>query len=251
VADPFLELVRDLRAEIAALLREARAGERREGSSVPAAKLAQRTLKAAGERWPSARRWACRSGCSFCCHNAVSVSAPEAFRLAREVRALPALEQAAVRATLLNRAAELSALTLAEQAQRRTPCALLSPHGICQAYAARPLPCIGMVSLDRDACERVFHGPDGTTKIPVDRLWFTVSGAHNLALRLASRDAGLAHVRYELHDALCLALAEPTAEARWLAGEDPFAACRPDPTSVAPEALQELNELDRLTLPAR
>jgi hypothetical protein len=140
---------------------------------------------------------------------------------------------------------------LEEQARRRTPCALLSAEGVCQVYTARPLPCIGMVSLDRDACERVFRGPEGSAKIPVDRLWFTVSGAHNLALRLASRDAGLSHRRYELHDALVVALTDPTSEARWLAGEDPFTACRLDPTSVDPEALRELEELDRLTLPQR
>jgi len=243
VADPFLELVRDLRAELAAMLKEARAG----GSSVPAAKVAQRTLKAAGERWPSADRWACRKGCSFCCHNAVSVSAPEAFRLAREVRALPAPDRQRVESTLEGRAAELSALRLEEQARRRTPCALLTAEGACGVHAARPLPCIGMVSLDRDACEEVFRGPEGTAKIPVDRLWFTISGAHNLALRLASRDAGLSHVRYELHDALRVALADPTAETRWLSGADPFSACRPDPTSVAPSALRELDDLDRLT----
>lgn len=247
MADPFIELVRDLRVEIAALLREARRG----GSSLPAVKLAQRTLKASGERWPTADRWACRSGCSFCCHNAVSVSAPEAFRLAREVLALPEAERAAVRATLDTRADQLAALTLEEQARRRTPCALLSKEGACGVYAARPLPCIGMVSLSAAACESVFATPERGEKIPVDRLWFTVSGAHNLALRLASRDAGLAHLRYELHDALRVALADPTAEQRWLAGVDPFSACRPDRTSIAPQALRELDELDRLTLPAR
>jgi hypothetical protein len=243
MADPFLRLVADLRGELLDLLQTAR----RTGSTLPVAKTVKRTLQASGERWPSSDRWACAKGCSFCCHNAVSVSAPEAFRLAREVCALPAEQAAAVTATLALRRRELEGVPLPEQARRRTPCALLGPDGSCRAYAARPLPCIGMVSLDVAACEAVFRAPGGPTKIPVDRLWFSISGAHNLALRLACRDAGLAAARYELHDALHVALAEPNAEARWLAGEDPFHACRPDPTCVGEASARELDELDART----
>lgn len=243
MADPFLDLVRGLRAEVAGLLREAR----RSGSgSVLAAKTAQRNLKGTAGRWPGAAKWACRSGCAWCCHNAVSVSAPEAFRLAREVRSWPPERQQALERLLEERAPALATLSLDQQAQQRTRCALLGPDGACSAYDARPLPCIGMVSMDAKACEQVALAPGGGTKIPVDRTWFSISGAHNLALRLGSRDAGLSFVRYELHDALRVALSQPDAERRWLAGDDPFSACRPDPTCVQPDALAELEHLDRL-----
>lgn len=244
MADPFITLVRELRAEVATVLREAR----RAGSgSLPAAKAVQRALKATAGRWPGAARWACTSGCAWCCHNAVSVSAPEAFRLAREVRTWPAARREALERLLEERAPHLASLALDQQAQERTRCALLGEDGACGAYDARPLPCIGMVSLDAKACEQVSRAPGGSTKIPVDRTWFSISGAHNLALRLGSRDAGLPFVRYELHDALRVALGQPDAERRWLAGEDPFSACRPDPTCVQPDALAELEHLDRLT----
>jgi hypothetical protein len=243
MSDPFLKLVAELRVELLDLLREAR----RTGATRPVAKTVKRTLQAASDGWPSSNRWACSKGCSFCCHNAVSVSAPEAFRLAHEVCALPPDVRAGVTATLALRTRELRGVALPEQARRRTPCALLAPDGTCRAYAARPLPCIGMVSLDVGACESVFRAPGGNVKIPVDRLWFSISGAHNLALRLACRDAGLSATRYELHDALHVALSDPGAEARWLAGEDPFHACRPDPTCTGADAARELDELDART----
>jgi hypothetical protein len=242
VSDALLRLLRSVRTACGDALKDARAG----ASSVPAAKAAQRNLAAMEGAWPGREAWACRSGCSFCCHNAVSVSAPEAFRLARHVEALPEAERAALRARLAARAAEVAGLALAEQARRRTPCALLASDGSCGAYAARPLPCRGMVSLDKSACERVFRGAGGA-KIPVDSGWFTVSGAHNLALRLATRDVGLAPQRYELHDALVRALELPDAERRWLSGEDVFAGCRLDATSLGPDAERELDLFDAPT----
>jgi hypothetical protein len=236
VSDPLLDLARELRGEFADALRTARAA----GSAVTVAKIAQRSLKGTADTLPDRASWACRSGCSFCCHNAVSVSAPEAFRLADALRRLPAEERASLERNVRARAAELVGIPLREQANRRTPCALLAPDGACRRYAERPLPCIGLASFDRGACERVFRGLGKADLIPIDNVLLSVSGAHNLALRLACRDVGLSSVRYELHDALVVALNDPDAERRWLAGEDPFARCRPDLTSVGPEAEAEL-----------
>jgi hypothetical protein len=212
VSDPLLDLARELRGEFADALRTARAA----GSAVTVAKIAQRSLKGTADTLPDRASWACRSGCSFCCHNAVSVSAPEAFRLADALRRLPAEERASLERNVL------------------------APDGACRRYAERPLPCIGLASFDRGACERVFRGLGKADLIPIDNVLLSVSGAHNLALRLACRDVGLSSVRYELHDALVVALNDPDAERRWLAGEDPFARCRPDLTSVGPEAEAEL-----------
>jgi hypothetical protein len=242
VSDPLLDLARELRVELGDALRAARAT----GSAVAVAKIAQRSLKALGESTPERTSWACRSGCSFCCHNAVSVSAPEAFRLAEAFRRLPDEERAALERDVRSRAADVAGLTLDEQAAKRTPCGLLGADGACRRYAERPLPCIGLASFDRAACERAFRRPEGEGEIPVDRVLLSVSGAHNVALRVACRDLGLAPARYELHDALVLALDDPDAERRWLAGEDPFAGCRADRTSVGPEAEAELARLAEL-----
>jgi len=50
------------------------------------------------------------------------------------------------------------------------------------------------------------------------------------------RDAGLAWGNYELNQALTMALNDPSLEARWLAGEDVFAAAQVsevDPADMA------------------
>lgn len=241
--DPMLDLVRQLRRELADVLAESR----RTGTTVPVAKVVQRSLKAFAAGSPAAGSWACAQGCAFCCHNAVSVSAPEAFRLADAVRRLPPEEAQALTEAVRARAEAVRGLSLDEQARRRTPCALLGAGDACRLHAARPLPCIGMVSMDRGACEQVFREERPRVKIPVDRVFFSVAGAHNLALRLAAREAGLGARRYELHEALAVALEDPGAEARWLAGEDPFSRCRPDPTSVGERAEADLQHLDALT----
>lgn len=238
-----LDLVRHLRRE----LLEALVESRRTGTTVPVSKIVQRSLKTFAAEWPTAGSWACAQGCAFCCHNAASVSAPEAFRLADAVRRLPPAEAEALTEAVRARAEAVRGLSLDEQSRRRTPCALLGAGDACRLHAARPLPCIGLVSMDRSACEQVFREERPRAKIPVDRVFFSVAGAHNLALRLASRDAGLGARRYELHEALALALADPGAQARWLAGEDPFAGCRPDPTSVGKRAEANLQHMDALT----
>lgn len=237
MSSALLDLVRDRREQLVEVLQAARAS----GSAVPAAKLAQRLLKGIHDDLAERTDWACRRGCSFCCHNAVSVSAPEAFRLAASIRRLPAEERAALEAGIRTRQAEVAALSIVEQATRRMPCALLAADGACRQHAERPLPCIGFVSYDRAACERAFNARSAEFSIPTDRGMVSAAGAHNLALRLACRDLGLAYARYELHDALVVALDDPDAERRWLAGEDPFAGCRVDRTSAGPQADADLD----------
>lgn len=237
---PDFELVRLLRSEVGDALQDARGT----GSCVAAAKVVLRSLKETHDEHQASQALACRRGCSWCCHNAVSVSAPEAFRLADALARLPAEERVAVEAALRARAAATAGLALDEQARRRTPCALLAADGACRLHAARPLPCISITSFDAGACERAFRSPDGKAKIPVDGALLRSGGAHNLALRLASRDAGLGDARYELHDALVRCLDAPDAQRRWLAGEDVFAGCRTDRTVG-----EDLGNLEALTRP--
>jgi hypothetical protein len=243
VDNPLFDLVASLRRHFADAVTDARA----DAEPTLIAKAAQRALKVAHDAWPGRERWACRSGCAFCCHNAVSVSAPEALRLARAVRALPDAERAEVERALAAHHARTEGQDMAALARARHPCALLSGAGTCRVYAARPLPCIGTASLDAGACEALLRAPDRAPQVPVDIAWVAASGAHNVALRLALREAGFPPPRYELHDALSAVLHDPDAERRWLAGEDPFAGCRLDPTSAGPDAAAELERLDAWT----
>ena len=234
------ELVRWLRSEVGDALKEARTS----GTCVPAVKIVLRSLKEMHDDAPSRAEMACARGCSFCCHNAVSVSAPEAFRLAEALARLPEPERREIEGALRARAAQTAGLSLDEQARRRTACALLAADGACRLHAARPLPCISITSFDAKACERAFHAADGKARIPVDGVLLRAGGAHNLGLRLAARDAGLDTRRYELHDALVRILDRPDAEERWLAGEDVFAGCRTDRT-----AGEDLTAIETVTRP--
>jgi Fe-S-cluster containining protein len=83
----------------------------------------------------------CTRGCCACCEMLVTITWPEAFLLAEDLRArgqvalfLPdLLEQA--------RKASFQGVDSATYWQRRIRCALLLPDGDCALYATRPAPC--------------------------------------------------------------------------------------------------------------
>ncbi|MDQ2670529.1 MAG: YkgJ family cysteine cluster protein [Gemmatimonadota bacterium] len=101
----------------------------------------------------------CGGGCSTCCHGPFDISVADAELLVAAVRALPAVERAAVRsraAALMERFAEQlpgwsaphdiadvgdDAFDQAVSALRAEPCPLLGPGGACLIYADRPMIC--------------------------------------------------------------------------------------------------------------
>src|SRR5207247_2457812 len=74
----------------------------------------------------------CRKGCDLCCQRKFSVSAVEAYNLAKRFRGLPAAVQRAVR-------------------KEKQSCAFLV-NGACSVYAARPVICrtYGLPALHRN-----------------------------------------------------------------------------------------------------
>jgi hypothetical protein len=162
----------------------------------------------------------CNKGCAFCCHVSVSVLAPEVFLLANSIRTQYAADIDSRLARV--RAAErlTHRLSAFERARRRLPCALLE-NNACIAYAARPGPCRGMSSASAAACERAFRGLPGG--IPTPAVWSTLHNASLQALMAALTASGLSAEAYDLNEAVCVALDNPQAEARWLKGDDVFA----------------------------
>ncbi|GAA6140300.1 YkgJ family cysteine cluster protein [Hydrogenophaga sp. 5NK40-0174] len=94
---------------------------------------------------------ACESGCSACCHQAVSVTPMEAEALVGFIR----MHWSAEAAQQMRQAAEARAsndspsLSWAE----RPPCVLLGEDHRCRAYEARPAACRKCHSLSRVACD--------------------------------------------------------------------------------------------------
>ncbi|MCP5368665.1 MAG: YkgJ family cysteine cluster protein [Hyphomicrobiales bacterium] len=214
------------------------AGPRRAGDAADAAhrgyeRSVARHFKGGGG---PGRELACAAGCAHCCHAYISVSAPEALLAARAVRALPRDRREAALARV--RATDESTRGRAPDDRKGAgalPCPLLDPaDGRCTIYADRPLSCRAELSADADACERLVAGAAAARPVPV--LPFKLKIMYGGALALAARQVGLQAGVLEYNAALRVALDTPDAEARWLAGEDVFAAA-----AVHPEARAQID----------
>ena len=172
---------------------------------------------------------ACRRGCAFCCHFAVSASPPEVFRLARSLRGQSGISEA-----VSARAEATRGLTLEELTRRCLPCVLLSGSE-CTAYDARPITCRQFLSRSAEACERNLQGEP--IEIPVLKGAVNAGVLCRSLLLAAGRSAGLSDACYELSGALAIALAKPDAERRWLAREDVFAGAAVAQRPAAPQAM--------------
>lgn len=168
------------------------------------------------EAFAPAAPLACRACCPFCCSTPVIVSAVEVVRLVDWLREnVGSAEMAEI-------AGRLQGVPAAGNGKRHRYCPLLE-NGRCLAYPARPFVCRGANSFDARQCERAFRaGAEGAT-IPAYQpqlhLW------HSLRTGIANGLAALGYPRdvLLLSEALQIALSQPGAPERWLAGEDVFA----------------------------
>jgi hypothetical protein len=162
---------------------------------------------------------ACRRGCSYCCHNAVAATAPEALLLAAHVRGR--IERGElVRDDLAARLRSTAGKGRIERFGAKLPCALLG-NALCSAYTARPLACRQVLSFLVEPCIEEFESIDGEFSVPAKPLHHASNCATALLAALLSAHRPTA--RLEMSAALMVALETPDAEGRWLAGEDVFA----------------------------
>jgi hypothetical protein len=166
---------------------------------------------------------ACRKGCAWCCHQNVRVSAAEVFFLVRWLRThLPAAELKALTIHAQASAARLSGMAQPQRAQARIACALLDPAtSACRVHEARPLLCRGQLSVSAQTCQRAVESPG---EYRFEPLLDAIHGAGlaSMALELEFAFLGGGPVSGELTAMLAVALTDPTAEARWSRGENPF-----------------------------
>lgn len=185
-----------------------------------AAGLAQALGEASLAAHPARRAIACAKGCAYCCHGFVGATAPEVFRVAAAVRAkgseAPPLEAIAAAG------AAVRDVKPDDRVGLKRPCALLK-HNACSVYASRPLVCRQATSFSLPSCVEEFEGIDRESRIEVSSVHLDHASNAHIVLLGAMRAAGLPTDALELSSATALALAEPDAEARWLAGEDVFA----------------------------
>jgi len=188
------------------------------GAMAKSDKLLRHHLEVVSEPQPIA----CHSGCHWCCHMKVSLTAPEIFALVDYLASQPE----PLRTSIATRAAELSRdpriFSADAKVEARIPCAMLSERGACQVYPARPLACRGYNSLDAESCRRSLD--DDLEIVESNEPLLRDITAVALGLLAGIEDAGLPAELFELTSGLHIALSEPNALPRWLAGEAVFAA---------------------------
>lgn len=166
---------------------------------------------------------ACQRGCATCCTLRVGATAPEVWLVARFLRAVaPRLAERGVDLMAQVRAADVRSRGLDEAGRvaLRQRCPFIA-QGVCVIYPVRPLACRGHASHDVRACVEAAAGRAAAVPHSVGHQM--VRALVQNAMQSALRDAGLAWGAYELNHALVLADADPGAEARWRAGDDPLA----------------------------
>ncbi len=170
---------------------------------------------------------ACKEGCDWCCHLTVGTSVPEVVRMVTYLRqTLSAEELRATQERITRADEERRRLPLNRRASARLPCGLLVGHR-CSAYPVRPLTCRGFNSADASRCEQ-FVTSRARVEIPAYQpqqrvMTFVLDGT-----RAGLQAAGLKDDLLELNAALRIALEQPDAVDRWLAGQPAFAAARLD-----------------------
>jgi hypothetical protein len=204
---------------------------------VKVATRSESVAQALYDRDPS--KVACKPGCSWCCHERVSVSAPEVFRIADALSGGPHAK------AVLERARRVETATAdAEPGDRRPiPCPLLE-EGRCLVYAVRPLLCRAANATDVTPCR---SWVETGTRAPVD----VVTGkalpcnAVRAGMIRAIHERGLEADPLDLAVALRVVLEEEPSTLReaWAHGERVFA------DAYLPEGTDPLHVMLQLASP--
>lgn len=225
------EITTDTAVGIGLVLHEALTDRRAKAPASAAAALAESLLDRSTRSIETSTPIACKRGCWHCCVTVASVTPPEVFRVANwliaERQASPTLAPAKV----IERCDAKISDSLEAMFTARVPCPAMVNQE-CGVHRVRPINCRQFFSLSVAACIDEFNG--GTTKVPF------VQGALDYGVLIrclllgATKAAGLPDTSFELASALKAALAGADAEARWLAGENVFAAAlvTPRPAST-------------------
>jgi hypothetical protein len=166
------------------------------------------------------RSLACGTGCSFCCHLKVELTAFEAVAIWAE---LVTDGYAGQRQTSVDNAPRLARMTTEARRAARDPCAMLVDNR-CSVYETRPYVCRGMFSTSAQDCERVLMAPAGSV-LPTIRspaVPRALASAFAAGANAALADQGLQSDLIELTSAFATLTNRDTAVADWLAGQKVF-----------------------------
>ncbi len=215
---------------LALMLRDTHIKDRASRAAAFAAQLLDGTL-ATQTQGPVA----CAKGCYYCCKTYVSVTIPEILHLARGLRG-----KAEKTARIKTAAAESRLIPQDQREKDRIVCPILEDK-VCSEYVPRPLVCRAVLSKSLDACLRIFEHNSGEM-VPFADVTVDIRAYVVVMMQAALKMSGLAHVHYEMNQALAVALDHADAEERWLAGEALFAAVPVDVADLRRSGLSAMME---------
>jgi hypothetical protein len=172
-------------------------------------------------------RPACRKGCAWRCMLTVTTTVPEVLGIVSYLQTtLDADAVAALTARVQEAAAVRTAISAAERygdgySRVRQVCPLLVDNR-CSAYPARPLTCCGWNSTSAVACEWDARSPSDRNIVHIDSMRREAGLGVQDGLKRAVTAIGCDGTPVELITALAIAVSEPDATKRWLAGERLF-----------------------------
>jgi Fe-S-cluster containining protein len=166
---------------------------------------------------------ACKKGCSHCCSRPVASSAPTVLRIASILRQTLSSEAfASVLARVVRLDEKTHGLPFSMSSRPPQPCALLVDDA-CSIHVIRPFVCRAWNSADEDDCRRALK--EQAVRMRIDLFQRTVFSGAEKGMHAALRAKGLDPVDLEFTAAMRIAMENPDACERWLAGEPVFAGC--------------------------
>lgn len=198
-------------------------------SAHPALAIGQTLHQAMDQMTKASRKhWDCKSGCSMCCSEPVTISEPEAIYMARILR--DSISEAEIGSAIdalrthTDRTAGIPDRVTWHRARIRCPF-LHDTSGVCTIYEARPANCRAHNSLSVSDCEKQVEDPH--MNVRTDVAAYLAYGSLMNGIRDAVYERGGKLRMLEFISALLCALETPDAGARWAAGEDVFKDCVP------------------------
>jgi Fe-S-cluster containining protein len=166
---------------------------------------------------------ACKRGCNHCCHRPVSTSAPVVLRIAAALRERSSeAEFARVLARVVALDEKTHGLPFSPRSRPPLPCAFLV-DGACSIYDVRPLVCRAWNSADEDSCRQALQ--EEAVQMRFDLFQRTTFSGVEKGMQAALRAGGLDPVELEFTSAIRVAMENPDACERWLAGQPVFSGC--------------------------
>jgi Fe-S-cluster containining protein len=178
--------------------------------------------------------YACRKGCSYCCHQSVMVTAPEVVYAAQFLHDnLEEKEVARLRDLVAARARQGDGLDNHERMDQRIPCAFLV-DGICSIYPVRPLQCRGGFSEDDEYCRAILENRE---EVQTALAAGNIAGKYLLLPKMLYDSAqigmagalgkdGLNSKPLDLNAAMAIALGDRNVAEKWLRGWPVFESAR-------------------------